>query len=136
MTVVLSLERFLAVTYPIRHRNRSIGRTWIGQFIRYVSPAFAVSGLLFGLPLFFAFKMEEVTQLNPERSSGVNTSNKTLFIAEREASFEGSVVLALLPQLLLLVSLSSLVPPLFLPQRLFTRHHFLAQPGIGFIRNN
>ena len=88
MTVVLSLERFLAVTYPIRHRNRSIGRTWIGQFIRYVSPAFLVSGLIFGLPLFFAFKMEKVKQLHPERTSVINFSNKSLITAERDVSFE------------------------------------------------
>ena len=88
MTVVLSLERFLAVTYPIRHRNSRIGRTWIGQFIRYVSPAFAVSGLIFGLPLFFAFKMEEVTQPQLDRTSRVNSSSKTLLIAETDVSFE------------------------------------------------
>ena len=61
MTVILSFERFLAVTNPIKHRNRDhIGSSWLGRFLTYVSPAFIVSFLLYGTPLFFAFKMEDV----------------------------------------------------------------------------
>jgi hypothetical protein len=59
MTVVLSLERFLAVTNPIKHRNRQIGRSWFKLFLKYISPAFVVSFFVYGTPLFFAFQMEE-----------------------------------------------------------------------------
>jgi len=59
MTVVLSLERFLAVTNPIKHRNREIGRSWSKLFLKYISPAFAFSFIVYGTPLFFAFQMEE-----------------------------------------------------------------------------
>ena len=59
MTVVLSLERFLAVTNPIKHRNREIGRSWFLLFLKYISPAFIISFFVYGTPLFFAFKMEE-----------------------------------------------------------------------------
>ena len=87
MTVVLSLERFLAVTHPIRHRNRSIGRSWIGQFLKYISPAFVVSCIIFGLPLFFAFKMEEVTQLYPEMNTDFNISNNLSFVRTTNTSY-------------------------------------------------
>ena len=82
MTVVLSLERFLAVTYPIRHRNRSIGRTWLGQFVKYISPAFVVSCIIFGLPLFFAFKMEETAKNHNKTISETNTSSYIDFETE------------------------------------------------------
>ena len=86
MTVVLSLERFLAVTYPIRHRNRSIGRTWIGQFLKYVSPAFVVSCMIFGLPLFFAFKMEEVKLRHSDVIRETNLTNETVLLIDSNIS--------------------------------------------------
>ena len=61
MTVILTFERYLAVTAPITHRNRSIGSSWRKQFLKYISPVCLVSFVVFGLPLFFAFKMKEYT---------------------------------------------------------------------------
>ena len=61
MTVILTFERYLAVTAPITHRNRSIGSSWTKQFLKYISPVVLVSFVVFGTPLFFAFRMKEYT---------------------------------------------------------------------------
>ena len=62
MTVVLTFERYLAVTAPITHRNRyRTGSSWTRRFLKYISPVFLVSFVLCGTPLFFAFKMEAFT---------------------------------------------------------------------------
>ena len=63
MTVILTFERYSAVTSPIRHRNRLIGSSWTKPFAKYISPVFIVSFLIFGTPLFFAFKMEPQSHL-------------------------------------------------------------------------
>ena len=61
MTVILTFERFSAVTNPITHRSRTIGASLTKQLLKYISPVFFVSFVIFGGPLFFAFKMEEKT---------------------------------------------------------------------------
>ena len=60
MTVILTFERFSAVTNPITHRARSIGSSLTKQFLKYISPVLLVSFIVFGAPLFFAFKMEPI----------------------------------------------------------------------------
>ena len=60
LIVILSMERFMAVTNPIRHRNRDIGQTsWVTQLLKYITPVIVVSFVAFGVPQFFAFKMAE-----------------------------------------------------------------------------
>ena len=59
MTIILSFERYLAITNPFRHQNRNIGRRWIGRYFKYISPALFVSVIVYGIPAFFAFKMYE-----------------------------------------------------------------------------
>ena len=56
MTIILSFERYLAVTRPIQHRNRCyIGASSKKRFLKYISPAFLVSFIIYGIPSFFAF---------------------------------------------------------------------------------
>ena len=57
LAVVLSFERYLAVTTPIITRNRFIESSWSRRFLKYMSIVFLVT-IVFGTPLFFAFKME------------------------------------------------------------------------------
>ena len=78
MTVVLSFERFQAITNPIKHRNRGhIGRAWVGRFLIYVSPAFIVSMLPFGTPLFFAFRMKGYPKIIDQNETANNALYNT-----------------------------------------------------------
>ena len=86
MTVILTFERFSAVTNPITHRNRTIGASLTKQLMKYISPVFLVSFVIFGAPLFFAFKMEEMT-LNGNNIL-INSTNLS-----SEKSFEVSTTL-------------------------------------------
>ena len=74
MTVILTFERYLAVTNPITHRNRSIGSSWRKQFLKYISPVCLVSFVIFGTPLFFAFKMKEYT-FREDSKTNITTHN-------------------------------------------------------------
>ena len=86
MTVILTFERFSAVTNPITHRNRTLGASLTKQLMKYISPVFLVSFVIFGAPLFFAFKMEEMT-LNGNNIL-INSTNLS-----SEKSFEVSTTL-------------------------------------------
>ena len=57
VTIVLSFERYCAITNPFRHQNRHIGRDWIKRYCKYISPAIIMSFMFYGIPAFFAFKM-------------------------------------------------------------------------------
>ena len=59
MTVVVAYERFSAVTHPITHRNSSRYASLNLKALKYVSLVVILS-ILFGIPLFFAFTIENV----------------------------------------------------------------------------
>ena len=79
MTLILTFERYSAVTNPIRHRSRSMGSSWTKLFLKFISPVFIISFVIFGTPLFFAFKMERQSHLNDIENVTTLTSSKKVF---------------------------------------------------------
>ena len=58
MTIVVAFERYLAVVNPITHRNESKFASVKKRLFKYVCIVVLVS-FLYGMPLFFAFKIKE-----------------------------------------------------------------------------
>ena len=74
LTIVLSFERFMAVTNPIHHRNRDIGNTsCVKELLKYITPVIVVSFIIFGCPQFFAFRM---TKTSRHDINNTNASNQ------------------------------------------------------------
>jgi hypothetical protein len=81
LTIILSFERYRAVTNPIRHRNRSIGASPKKRLLKYIFPAFLVSFVIYGIPSFFAFKMElyQLSSVNEMNASRVFEQEETTY---------------------------------------------------------
>ena len=83
MMVVLTFERYLAVTTPISHRIRSIGSSCTKRIVKYISPVFIVSFVLFGTPLFFAFKIDSFPN-SQKTNVTTNSSNNSVYSDEED----------------------------------------------------
>ena len=81
MTIILSFERYRAVTNPIQHRNRVIGASSKKRFIKYISPAFVVSFVIYGIPSFFAFKMKlyQLPSINEMSAPSIFDPQETIY---------------------------------------------------------
>ena len=89
MAVILTFERYRAVTTPIAHRITLMSSSWIKHFMKYLSPVFLVSCVIYGTPLFFAFKMEPY-HIDPSHDINRNiTLNTTDNISIRDQKEPG-----------------------------------------------
>ena len=82
VTIILSFERYRAITNPFRHQNRHIGRDWLKRYCKYISPAIIMSFIFYGGPAFFAFKMYGYEKDNLDTMNAINTKQN---LAEQEA---------------------------------------------------
>ena len=94
MTLVLTIERYLAVAKPISQRNRSIGSSESKRVLKYISPVILVS-LAYCAPLLFAFRIQSFPL-----SSYHNTSGSVLFhnsTIPEDSNSEDSTIQCLVP---------------------------------------
>ena len=93
MTLVLTLERYLAVARPITHRNRSIGSSDGKRVLKYISPVILLS-VAYSAPLAFAFRIQSFAINNSQL-----TANDALSVNATSAAtvLENSTAYCLVP---------------------------------------